>query len=1271
MTSNTNNNNNNSTFSNTSSSPSSNSSAFNFESNNQKNLNTSVRTIAKSFETNPNVLPKYYKPITANKKNSIIKIINNSTTTNTTNNENNLNTNNYNNNSNNNNNNNNNNNKFKFASNNSNNIASTIDTNLYENTTKNNNLNILDNKTTNMKTNTNFLYNDNNNIIINHQHQYQHQQQQQKFTEMDKTNKVYLDESDIFLNDKEKSLLDAIFSSFPASYQLNNSISNETFNSSTLHDETNINNETSSMNIRDDNIDGFILGRFQNNYTDSSNNIQSNSSSNNNNNEFIKLNLPKSFTSSTSNMRQDIASCVNNNNNNNSINLSLLNDSNTSVNNSNNHISSPFNSSKTSFKGKLSNGKNRSNDNKTKSTGFYQKMIDKLVETGIHVTKSKHANSSSHNDSNSNQQFTSNDNKNYELINGYESPQSDLQNTSLTNTLKSKKRSSSYKSNHHNTLRSTATNLFKSNELEIFKSKKSSNQQQQQQQDLNSNGISYDYTGQNANNISPSKNSNVSTNSAKKSSKNYNSLPSRNFKVVDDIKLLFDKIITSKHLNKPSTPTTNPITNTNSNNNDSYIVVPIDTDDLDSQKISANNNLDNIDSSITSAIYLSQSPHLIKHKTTDLFNEILNEVNTKPTITEVTSSISPAKMNCTIQKYRSSSIGPTPNENIDNNNNAQTRSSSITRTENRRVTTIIKAPPLIYNQNSDNSFKRNTDTSMIGTTGVVKLKSTHSFNSENDVNITRKLNDSFTNIRSNNIVNNNSNNNNNLRNSPIKLTTFKQKSLDSPVSSPLTVQRQNSFNKIIQKQPVQTVHTNELISVSTIQQPISDTTDQATSTIVEISKKIQIETVAIETKNNATNNNNNIVSSSDQESPDSPRKGSLKKNNLNKSPLKVRWKDMIEISNVIEDEDDYYNEEQLISVPKEALPTILKKTTNRNNRKKYQEEYDEDVNYLDESDDDNENDELADSEEEENEDDTDEENTSHFINRNNGKYYRKKNLDESSKDVKNNEEEMITKDIIISTEKKNYNRIKLEEKTTHQFNLKPLHSTGKQFEKEMSARIEKLNKIKMREINFEDLENDNDKFYDEIHSDMDTILYELHSTIEHVRISSMISNIPYDMDEEDETENDKENVENNDLSNENPPSLSRLLVKGVEEKISDVAVICRQFVNNSKSMISSALINENQLKPHIRTAINSLCSLVIQCFETTYKYLYKNEKLDETRQLFIQILNLINTFRNTLNITYLASSKQLNDASMNLLMKQATNLANEISLLIKDFKLLF
>ena len=236
-------------------------------------------------------------------------------------------------------------------------------------------------------------------------------------------------------------------------------------------------------------------------------------------------------------------------------------------------------------------------------------------------------------------------------------------------------------------------------------------------------------------------------------------------------------------------------------------------------------------------------------------------------------------------------------------------------------------------------------------------------------------------------------------------------------------------------------------------------------------------------------------------------------------------------------------------------------------------------------------------------------------------------------------------DIIISIEKKHYGR------KQQQFNLQPLHATGKEFEKEMMERLSRLNKIKSKTLL--DM-NDSEKFYDDVHADLDVVLFELHSTIEHVRLSSMLDKF------EDEFLNADMNEE-----------ACKIMNSKLEEKIADVAVICRQFVNNSKSMISSALVNEDQVKPHVRSAMNSLCSLVVECLETNYKYLYKNKKLDETRQLLIQILNLLNTFRTTLNITYLASSKQLNESNINLLMKQATNLANEISLLIKHFKQLF
>lgn len=232
-----------------------------------------------------------------------------------------------------------------------------------------------------------------------------------------------------------------------------------------------------------------------------------------------------------------------------------------------------------------------------------------------------------------------------------------------------------------------------------------------------------------------------------------------------------------------------------------------------------------------------------------------------------------------------------------------------------------------------------------------------------------------------------------------------------------------------------------------------------------------------------------------------------------------------------------------------------------------------------------------------------------------------------------------------------------------QFNLKPLHSIGREFEKEMNARIDRLNAIKIKTF----VDENTDKFFDEIHSDLDVVLLELHSTIEHVRLSSMmISNMKNNgVDAKSDNQHD---VDSNKLIELNELNINATMRNN---KISEIVANCRDFVNNSKTMISSALLmDESELKQHVRQAMNSICSLVVHCFESSFLYLYKNEKLDEIRQLLIQLLNLLNTFRVTLNITYLAAAKQLNEANIGMLMKQATSLANEISVLIKHFRLL-
>jgi hypothetical protein len=207
----------------------------------------------------------------------------------------------------------------------------------------------------------------------------------------------------------------------------------------------------------------------------------------------------------------------------------------------------------------------------------------------------------------------------------------------------------------------------------------------------------------------------------------------------------------------------------------------------------------------------------------------------------------------------------------------------------------------------------------------------------------------------------------------------------------------------------------------------------------------------------------------------------------------------------------------------------------------------------------------------------------------------------------------------------------------------------KDFDSQILNRINKINKL------IENLKdhfniNNTEELYEEIHKDIDSILFELNLTIENIRISSAV--IP---------ENSRIKV---NIQNENTAKYE------IEETKKEMADICRNFVNSSKNMISSSLTNIDDLKIYVIKGMEYLCLLVKGCLEITYLYSFKCFKLDETRTILTQLLKLTNTFRSTSFISFLTAKKQIKDENMSLLMKQATNLANEISLLIKNFKTL-
>lgn len=340
-------------------------------------------------------------------------------------------------------------------------------------------------------------------------------------------------------------------------------------------------------------------------------------------------------------------------------------------------------------------------------------------------------------------------------------------------------------------------------------------------------------------------------------------------------------------------------------------------------------------------------------------------------------------------------------------------------------------------------------------------------------------------------------------------------------------------------------------------------------------------------------------------------KGALKKSfvkekdlSFGRSTLKVRWKDMIEITNVVDDIEDQSTNFANQNDQNNINENIIKRNMN-------DEEEIDDINDI--------------------YDDTEDSDLS----------------EEDSVGSTSSQKKFV--ETLNSSEKKSLNVCKCE-----QLLLKPLHSTGREFEKEMNDRIEKLNRIKAKTNLY--VNTNNEKIFDEIQSDLDGVLFELHSTIEHIRISSMLSNTDFTATpKSDEHGNDK-NV---------PIKMSSKL------NINEFTNRCNDFVDHSKTMINSALLEDGQMKFHLKNTMILICSLVVQCFESCYVLLYRNEKLDEIRQLLIQILNLLNTFRSSLNVTYLFSLKKLNDKNASLLIKQSTNLENDICFLIEYFKILF
>lgn len=151
-----------------------------------------------------------------------------------------------------------------------------------------------------------------------------------------------------------------------------------------------------------------------------------------------------------------------------------------------------------------------------------------------------------------------------------------------------------------------------------------------------------------------------------------------------------------------------------------------------------------------------------------------------------------------------------------------------------------------------------------------------------------------------------------------------------------------------------------------------------------------------------------------KESPDSPRKGSLKKKSFThrdssqpgvmRSPAKaVRWKDMIEIKNCANSDcDDSETEPSFFSDLSANTETLAASSIKEDSR-------------------------VVD-----------------------------KKKEDATKSSAGLLKSHVTSDVVVTQRK--------SEGTEHKFNLQPLHATGKEFEREMTERIERLSQIKTKTV---------------------------------------------------------------------------------------------------------------------------------------------------------------------------------------------------------------
>ena len=123
------------------------------------------------------------------------------------------------------------------------------------------------------------------------------------------------------------------------------------------------------------------------------------------------------------------------------------------------------------------------------------------------------------------------------------------------------------------------------------------------------------------------------------------------------------------------------------------------------------------------------------------------------------------------------------------------------------------------------------------------------------------------------------------------------------------------------------------------------------------------------------------------------------------------------------------------------------------------------------------------------------------------------------------------------------------------------------------------------------------------------------------------------------------------------------MMKNTKETLT---IEARQFVTDSKLLVSSATHSRDKLVQNVNNSMHTLAKIISYCHITM-------EVMTSTQQavtLGMKVKGVANAYKETVNAASAAAGKPLSDPNMKHLMKQATTLASILSVLMKTLKTL-